>query len=312
MSNLQQSSVQSSGGAGGRAAPAVLVTGASRGLGRGIAVELAAAGYSVAVNYRSNADAAAETLRLCEEAASRSAETAAGNGAPEGNAPPRFTAVQGDVALAEDRHRMVDETLAAFGGIYGLVNNAGISPRERNDITVATEESFQEVLQTNLTGPYFLTQLVVQHWLAESEDRGEAAAAGGDQGRRGIGDQEPPDPRHHIVFVTSISAATASINRGEYCVSKAGAAMAAELWATRLAPEGINVYEVRPGIMETDMTSGVHEKYSRLIGEGLVPQRRWGRPRDLGRICRGIMDNDLAFSTGAVIYSDGGFNISTL
>ncbi len=303
MSELKQSSVQSRTGADGNEAPAVLVTGASRGLGRGIALDLAAAGYSVAVNYRSNADAAAETISLCEDVAAQ-----AGGAAPK----PRFIAVQGDVAVAEDRRRMVDESLAAFGRIYGLVNNAGISPRERNDITVAGEESFQEVLQTNLTGPYFLTQLVVQHWLAESEATtdGGGADAGGEQGLGGK--QGPPEPRHHIVFVTSISAATASINRGEYCVSKAGAAMAAELWATRLAPEGINVYEVRPGIMETDMTSGVHEKYSRLIGEGLVPQRRWGQPRDLGRICRSIMDNDLAFSTGAVIYSDGGFNISTL
>lgn len=279
---------------------AVLVTGASRGLGRGIALSLAAAGFSVAVNYRRNADAARETVAACRKAAGQAAgqagwepEAQARTTGPQaGRTGPRFRALQGDVALPEDRERLVAETLEYFGGISGLVNNAGISPRERKDMTQASVDSFEEVLTTNLTGPYFLTQRVVQHWLGEA--------------------QAGTEPLRHIVFVTSISAATASTKRGEYCVSKAGLAMAAELWATRLAGEGINVYEIRPGIMETDMTAGVHEKYSRLIGEGLVPQRRWGQGEDIGRMVRSLLSGDFPFSTGAVIYADGGFHISRL
>ncbi len=319
---------------------AVLVTGGSRGLGRGIALELASAGFSVAINYRSNTAAAEETAELCRQAASEGGtgtpaagtppaggtpapappKTAAAAGEvgppPAGDTPapapdtppPAFVPIQGDISRAEDRERLVDRVFADFGGLYGLVNNAGISPRERADIVEASVDSFTEVLGTNLTAPYFLTQLVVQRWLRD--DRGVPAGPGAPGGTP----QAPPfrEPHHHIVFVGSISAATASINRGEYCVSKAGLAMAAELWATRLAPEGINVYEVRPGIMETDMTAGVHQKYSRLIREGLVPQRRWGQGADVGRMVRSLMSGDFPFSTGAVIYADGGFHISRL
>ncbi len=289
---------------------AVLVTGGSRGLGRGIALELASAGFSVAINYRSNTAAAEETAELCRQAALEGGTgTPAAGTPPAGDtAPPAFVPIQGDISRAEDRERLVDRVFADFGGLYGLVNNAGISPRERADIVEASVDSFTEVLGTNLTAPYFLTQLVVQRWLRD--DRGVPAGPGAPGGTP----QAPPfrEPHHHIVFVGSISAATASINRGEYCVSKAGLAMAAELWATRLAPEGINVYEVRPGIMETDMTSGVHQKYSRLIREGLVPQRRWGQGADVGRMVRSLMSGDFPFSTGAVIYADGGFHISRL
>ena len=153
-----------------------------------------------------------------------------------------------------------------MGELDGLVNNAGIAPRRRDDIVYASEEIFDEVMRVNLYGPYFLTQLVARRWL-ERTNRGEAASA---------------EPRGRIVFVTSISATTVSTSRGEYCVSKAGMAMGAQLFAARLAGEGILAFEIRPGITATDMTAGVTEKYNRLIAEGLVPQGRWGEPHDTG------------------------------
>ncbi len=268
---------------------AIIVTGGSRGLGRGIALELAGAGHSVAINYRGNVEAARQTLQDCQDAAAQAGHDQA-----------QFATIQGDISVAADRQALVDETVRQFGGIFALVNNAGIAPSVRADITEATEESFQELMTTNLQGPYFLTQAVARHWLSGAPRPNEANATNTEA------------PRHHIVFVTSISATSASITRGEYCVSKAGLAMAAQLWATRLAAEGINVYEVRPGIMETDMTSGVKEKYDALIAEGLVPQRRWGKPQDIGRIVRAIVAGDLGFSTGAVIYSDGGIHLERL
>jgi NAD(P)-dependent dehydrogenase (short-subunit alcohol dehydrogenase family) len=263
----------------------VIVTGASRGLGRGVALELARTGYSVAVNYRGNREAAEATVAACAKIAP------AGSGA-------RFVPIQADVSRPEDRARLVERAFTELAPVTALVNNAGIAPRERADIVEASEASFEELIATNLQGPYFLTQAVVRRWLAEG-----AAEAGA---------QPAAAPHRAIVFVTSISATTVSINRGEYCISKAGLAMAAQLWATRLAPEGIGVYEIRPGIMATDMTAGVKEKYDALIADGLVPQRRWGKPEDIGRAVRSLVDGDFAFSTGAAIYSDGGFNISRL
>jgi NAD(P)-dependent dehydrogenase (short-subunit alcohol dehydrogenase family) len=259
--------------------PVLLVTGASRGLGRGVAVEAAAEGLSVAVNYAANRAAAEETLSLCRAAAKSGAQ--------------RFVAIAGDIGRRDDRERLVDATLAEFGRIDALVNNAGIAPRVRADITEAGEESFEEVLRTNLQGPYFLTQRVARQWL---ERRYPPLLAGG----------------FKIVFVTSISAATASVNRGDYCISKAGLAMASQLWATRLAAENVQVLELRPGIMATDMTAGVKAKYDALIAEGLVPQRRWGTPEDVGRAVRAILAGAFPFSTGEVIYLDGGFHIHRL
>jgi NAD(P)-dependent dehydrogenase (short-subunit alcohol dehydrogenase family) len=261
-----------------------LVTGGSRGLGRGICLELARAGFSVAVNYRGNREAADHTVKSCQELAG-SDETQA------------FYPVQGDVALRNDRDRMVDTVFERFGGLNLLVNNAGIAPPERADIAEASEESYDAVLDTNLKGPYFLTQLVAQRWLADG-------AVGGEHRPRAAG--------RAIVFVTSISAATVSLNRGEYCLSKAGLAMASQLWAARLAEIDVPVVEIRPGIMETDMTSGVKQKYDALIAEGLVPQRRWGTPEDIGRAVRSVAVGDFSFSTGAVMYADGGFHISRL
>ena len=259
--------------------PTAIVTGASRGLGRGIAVELAAGGYSVAINYAGNVKAAEETAKLCKEVRTDSAQ--------------KFITVQADISSKEDRERLVAQTIEQLGRVDALVNNAGIAPSERNDITVATEESFNEVISTNLNGPYFLTQAVVNHWLS--------------------GKQEPVLPNgYRIVFVSSISAHTASLNRGEYCVSKAGLAMAVQLWALRLAAENVQVYELRPGIMETDMTSKVKDKYDALIADGLVPQRRWGTPKDLGLAVKSLLDGDFPFSTGSIIDVDGGFNLRLL
>lgn len=271
---------------------AVIVTGASRGIGRGIAVELAGYGRSVIINYRSNEAAARDTVELCRAAAERHrVRWSADGGAPS---TPAFTAIQADISNAKDRARLVDESFAAAGEIGALVNNAGIAPRVRADITEATPESFDEVINTNLAGPYFLTQGVVRRWLQAGASR-------------------PGDlPERQIIFVSSISAETASPSRGEYSVAKAGLAMAARLWAARLANENVQVLEVRPGIMQTDMTAGVKEKYDALIEDGLVPQRRWGTPEDVARICRSIVQGDFAFSTGSVIYTDGGFHLSIL
>ncbi len=259
--------------------PGALVTGSSRGLGRGVALELARAGFSVAVHCAANRAAAEETARLCVARARDGAQ--------------RFPIVEGDLGEAEGPGRIWAAAVAALGAVDALVNNAGIAPRVRADITEAGMESFDEVLRVNLRGPYFLAQAAARWWLAHP---GGSAIGGG----------------YKLVFVTSISADTASVMRGEYCVSKAGLAMACRLWAARLAGSGAQVYEVRPGIMETDMTAGVKEKYDRLIGEGLVPQGRWGTPEDVGRAVRGILAGDLAFSTGSVIHVDGGFHISRL
>lgn len=260
-------------------APVVLVTGAGRGLGRGVALQLAEQGCSVAINFAGNRAAAEETAAACARAAASPAQ--------------KFVPLQADISSKADRARLVSETLAAFGRIDALVNNAGIAPKVRADITEASEESFEDLIRTNLQGPYFLTQAVVRHWLGAKPT---CAISGG----------------FKVIYVTSISAETASVNRGDYCISKAGLAMAAQLWATRLAADNIQVYELRPGIMATDMTSAVKDKYDKLLAEGLVPQRRWGTPEDVGRAVRAIVAGLLPFSTGAVIPIDGGFQISRL
>ena len=254
---------------------AALVTGASRGIGRGIALELAGAGWRVAINYAGNAAAAAETLAAVR--------AAGGDG----------FAVQGDIALAADRERLVAETVQRFGRIDLLVNNAGIAPQVRADLLEAGEESFDRLIAVNLKGPYFLTQLAARQMLRQDPER---------EGRRG-----------RIVTISSISAYTASTNRGDYCVAKAGLAMMTKLFADRLAGDGINVYEIRPGIVATDMTGAVKEKYDRLILEqGITPIRRWGRPEDVGKAVRAIAEDRFPFSTGAVFDVDGGFHLRRL
>ena len=259
--------------------PVILVTGASRGLGRGVALQLAAEGCSVAINYVGNRPAAEETAVLCRKASASKRQ--------------KFAPIQADIARREDRARLVAEVLRAFGRIDALVNNAGIAPRVRADLTDATEESFDELVGTNLKGPYFLTQAVARYWLKEKP---EAALSGG----------------FKVIFVTSVSAETASVDRGDYCISKAGLAMAAQLWAVRLAADNIQVVEVRPGVMATDMTAGVKGKYDRLLAGGLVPQNRWGTAGDVGLAVGAIIAGRLPFSTGSVIHVDGGAHIRRL
>jgi len=259
--------------------PVILVTGAGRGLGRGIALQLAAFGCSVAINFVGNRARAEETAALCRKTS--------------GTRRQRFVPLQADIGSRPDRARLVAETLSEFGRIDALVNNAGVAPRVRADIADATEESFEELLRVNLQGPYFLTQAVVRHWL---DRRPEPALPGG----------------HKVVFITSISADTASVNRGDYCISKAGLAMAAQLWAVRLAKEGISVVEVRPGLMATDMTAVSKKKYDQLIAGGLVPQGRWGTAEDVGLAVRSVIAGNLPFSTGSVITVDGGLHVRRL
>ncbi|MCE0524075.1 MAG: 3-ketoacyl-ACP reductase [Methylacidiphilales bacterium] len=259
--------------------PVALVTGSSRGLGRGVAETLARAGFSVAIHFANNKEAAETAARACQKLAPSPKQ--------------KFALVGGNIGLAADRRRLFDETLAAYGQLDALVNNAGIAPRIRADITEATEEIFDEVIGINLKGPYFLSQLAARHWLANP---GKCRLPGG----------------YKLLFVTSISANTASVNRGEYCISKAALGMAAQLWAVRLADAGVQVLELRPGIMATDMTSGVKKKYDKLIADGLVPQKRWGTPRDVGLAVKAILEGLFPFSTGDVINIDGGFHLRRL
>jgi 3-oxoacyl-[acyl-carrier protein] reductase len=259
--------------------PVVLVTGSSRGLGRGIAIHCARAGCNVGVHYQGNEAAARETIRLCAETASSPTQ--------------KFVPLQADIGVAADRLRLFEKLLTNFGRLDALVNNAGMAPRVRADITEASEESYDEVMGVNLKGPYFLSQLAARHWLKHP-------------------DQSALPTGYKLIFITSISADTASVNRGEYCLSKAGLAMACQLWATRLANDGVQVFEIRPGIMETDMTAGVKEKYDKLIAEGLVPQKRWGTPADVGLAVEAILKGSFPFSTGQVISVDGGFHLKRL
>jgi NAD(P)-dependent dehydrogenase (short-subunit alcohol dehydrogenase family) len=197
--------------------------------------------------------------------------------------------VQADLADPQHRRRLVDEVLATLGTPSALVNNAGRAPGVRADLLEATEGSFEELVRINLQGPYFLTQAVANAMIARP-------AAG---------------PRG-IVFITSVSAEMASINRGDYCVSKAGLAMAARLFAVRLAPHGLPVYDVRPGIIATDMTAGVREKYDQRIAEGLIPDARWGTPDDVGRVVAALLGGDVPYATGSVVHVDGGLTIPRL
>ncbi len=246
-----------------------LVTGASRGIGRGIALALAAAGHDVVVNYATKATAATEVAKQIEEHGVRA------------------HLVQADISVADDRRRLVDEAYA-FGQVDLLVNNAGVAPSVRADLLEATEESFDRVISINLKGPYFLTQLVAAR-MVEQRIHGK------------------------IVTVSSVSAYAASTNRGDYCLAKAGLAMMTTLYAARLAGHGINVYEIRPGIVATDMTGPVKTKYDKLIHEdGITPIRRWGQPEDVGKAVVAIASDLLPYSTGQVIDVDGGYHIRTL
>jgi 3-oxoacyl-[acyl-carrier protein] reductase len=242
--------------------PVAIVTGASRGIGRAIAVELSRT-HAVVGAYNSRRDAA-ESLR---------AETGA-------------EIFRCNLASAGDRRALIGFARDRFDRIDLLVNNAGMAPRQRRDILEATEESFDEVIAANLKGPYFLTQLAARHMLAAGAGR--------------------------IVFITSISSYTASGNRGEYCISKAGLSMAAALWAARLAGCGIQVFEIRPGVIRTDMIAAVEQTYEDKIAAGLLPQRRMGEPADVARAVRAIAGGLLDYSTGQVLNVDGGFHLRSL
>jgi len=250
------------------ASPVAVVTGGSRGIGRGICVELARAGYAVAVNYAGNEEAARDTQALL---------------GPQADS----LLCPADGGLGADRERLVNEVLTRWGRIDLLVNNAGITSVGRRDILEATEESWDRVLAVNLKGPYFLTQRVAREML-----------------RLGPALRNPA-----IVNITSLSAYSVSTNRGDYCISKAGLSAATQLFALRLAEYGIRVYEVRPGVIDTDMTAPVHEHYTQRIAEGLTPIRRWGTPEDVGRAVAALAMGAIPFSTGDVVNVDGGFHI---
>lgn len=254
--------------------PVALVTGGSRGIGRGISLALGKSGYLVVVNYERNLDAAQATHNEIESAGGEA------------------DILQGNVGEPAHRDLMVNYILDTYGRIDLLVNNAGIAPKVRADILESTEDSFDHLLKVNLKGPFFLTQRVANTMVNLIANKTIDHAA--------------------IVNISSISAYTASVNRGDYCISKAGISMMTQLFAARLAAHNINVYEIRPGIIETDMTAGVKEKYDKLIAAGLTPIQRWGKPEDVGRAVAMIARGDLPFSTGEVINVDGGFHMKTL
>ena len=248
--------------------PVALVTGGSRGIGRGICQELARHGYAVAINYAGN------------EAAARETQTLLGSG---GDA----LLCRADVGVGADRERLVDEVLARWDRLDVLVNNAGITSVGRLDLLEATESSWDQVLAVNLKGPFFLCQRVAREMIAR-------------QGRL-------RDPV--LINISSISAYALSTNRGDYCISKAGLAMATRLWAARLAEHGIRVYEVRPGIIASDMTTASRDKYDSLIAAGLTPIRRWGTPEDVGKAVASLATGALPFSTGDIVNIDGGYHV---
>lgn len=251
-----------------------LVTGGARGIGLGISRALANEGISVGIIGTRPEDAVAAVL-----------DELRGCGVDVAYA-------QADIADGAARGKALDEIIAKFGPLNFLVNNAGIAPKVRADILEATEESFEHVLRTNLEGPYFLTQAVARRMVASRSEDADFRAA--------------------IVNISSISATVPSVSRGEYCISKAGVSMATRLWAVRLAEYGIPVYEIRPGVIKSDMTAAVEAKYDKLISEGLCLQPRWGLPDDIGRAVAMLLRGDLPYSTGQVINVDGGMGIQKL
>jgi 3-oxoacyl-[acyl-carrier protein] reductase len=276
--------------------PVALITGASRGIGRGIALELAKLGYDLVVNYVGNAEAAKNTAKDCLVAAEAAGRTI------------RAEICQADISSSADRQKLIGFTREKFGRLDVLVNNAGVAPNVRADILEAGEESFDRLIAINVKGPYFLTQLAAK-WMIESVGT-RSTASETSATNQGLGETRPCRPK--IVTISSISAYTASTNRGDYCVSKAALSMLTPLFAARLAEFGINVYEIRPGVIATDMTGAVKEKYDKLIAEGLTPIPRWGTPEDIGRAVAAIAGDAFPFSTGEVINVDGGFHLRRL
>jgi NAD(P)-dependent dehydrogenase (short-subunit alcohol dehydrogenase family) len=251
-----------------------LVTGAARGIGRAIALALSKEGFDIAVADVLKKEDADDGLKACEK----------------NHAKTLF--LQSDISRADQRKDIVDSIRKSFGRLDVLVNNAGVGVKVRADLLEASEESFDRLININLKGPYFLTQLVA-NWMVE---------------------QKKKDPIYagRIVNIASMSSYTSSTGRGEYCVSKAGVSMMTKLYADRLAEFGINVYEIRPGIIATDMTAGVKEKYDKLIAEGILPIKRWGSPEDIALAVATVAKGLLPYSTGEVINVDGGFHLRRL
>jgi NAD(P)-dependent dehydrogenase (short-subunit alcohol dehydrogenase family) len=273
--------------------PAALITGASRGIGRGIALALAQCGHDLVINYAGNATAAQQTAKDCMAAASASGKRI------------RAEICQADIGQATQRRKLVDFAKTEFRRLDLLVNNAGVAPEVRADILEATEESFDRLISVNVKGPYFLTQTVAR-WMMLQVTKQEWAKSDS----RKVQMRFPYHPK--IITISSISAYTASTTRGDYCVSKAALSMLTPLFASRLAGHGINVYEIRPGLIATDMTKPVKGKYDKLIAEGMTPIPRWGTPEDIGRAVAAIASDALPFSTGEVINVDGGFHLRRL
>jgi NAD(P)-dependent dehydrogenase (short-subunit alcohol dehydrogenase family) len=251
-----------------------LVTGGARGIGLGISKCLAQDGFDLAICGVREPAAVVEVVQALRELGAE------------------VVYCRCDVADAAARAAMLAEVRQHFGRLHVLVNNAGVAPKVRADLLQATEESFEYVLRANLQGPYFLTQAAAR-WMVEQKQT--------DAGFQGC-----------IINVSSVSATSASVHRGEYCISKAGIGMATQLWAARLGEFGIPVYEVRPGIIRSDMTAGVQEKYDKLIAEGLLVQPRWGLPEDVGKACAMLARGELTYSTGQVLMVDGGLSIPRL
>jgi 3-oxoacyl-[acyl-carrier protein] reductase len=251
-----------------------LITGGSRGIGFGIAKELANAGFDLAINGVRPQESVQNILNELSEFGVE------------------VVYARGDVSNKEDREQIFQTIIDKFGQLNVLVNNAGVAPRERKDILEASEEIFDEVLNINLKGPYFLTQLFAGHMVEIKK--------------------ENPEFECCIINISSVSATVASTNRGEYCISKAGIAMATKLWAARLGEFDIPVYEIQPGVIATDMTAGVTEKYDRLFEQGLTIQKRWGMPDDVGKVALAMATGLLPYSTGQVVIVDGGMTIQRL
>jgi 3-oxoacyl-[acyl-carrier protein] reductase len=251
-----------------------IITGAGRGIGRGISIQLARAGWTIVINDIGKSEPSAETLELVRQEGSDG------------------MVVLANITLSTDRQRIVDETINKYGRIDLLVNNAGIGPRIRMDMLEINEESMNEVLAANTIGPYFLTQIVSRKMIELISQKKMSLAK--------------------IVNIGSMSAYTSSTSRAEYCISKAAVAMNTLLYADRLANEGINVYEIRPGIIKTPLTEIVKDKYDKLISDGITPIKRWGQPEDIGKAIVAIAEDYFPFSTGQVIDVDGGFHIHRL
>jgi NAD(P)-dependent dehydrogenase (short-subunit alcohol dehydrogenase family) len=265
--------------------PVALITGASRGIGRGVALELATIGHDLVVNFVGNETAARQTAEACTKAAKAAARTI------------HVDICQADVGIAADRQKLIDFTCDRLGRIDLLVNNAGVAPKVRVDMLESDEESFDRLIGINVKGPYFLTQLAARRMIEQVEAPASKSAQ---------------SARPKIVTISSVSAYTASTHRADYCISKAALSMLTPLFAARLATYGIHVYEIRPGIIATDMTAPVKENYDKLIANGLTPIPRWGTPEDVGKAVVAIAQDLLPFSTGEVINVDGGFHLRRL